>query len=397
MNFVFISPHFPVHFWHYCDRLKKNGVTVLGVGDAPYDQLAEGLKNSLTEYYRVDNMEDYDQMLRALGYFTHRYGKIDWIESNNEYWLEQDARLRSDFNVTTGLKAEEIERYKSKSGMKAYYAKAGVPTARYQIVGDKASVQKFVEMVGYPIVIKPDKGVGSGDTWKITNEEQMDLYFASRRDIPYVMEEFVDGEIATFDGVSDRDGNPICAISHVTPGSIMDVVNDGTSLYYYVDKEMPENLRKAGEATQKAFDASNRFFHQEFFRLLSDKEGLGKKGDIVGLEVNMRAAGGNTVDMMNFAASMDLYQIWADMVAFGEARHEHRPAACYCASASRRNSLNYAHSHEEIMAKYGDVMKLDVEVPAVMSGCMGDRMYIACLPDREALDEYRAFVQGLAE
>ena len=34
--------------------------------------------------------------------FRIYYGRIDWIESNNEYWLEQDARLRTDFNVTTG-------------------------------------------------------------------------------------------------------------------------------------------------------------------------------------------------------------------------------------------------------------------------------------------------------
>jgi len=42
-------------------------------------------------------MHNYDEMLRALGYFTHRYGKIDRIDSLNEYWLETEARLRTDF------------------------------------------------------------------------------------------------------------------------------------------------------------------------------------------------------------------------------------------------------------------------------------------------------------
>ena len=40
--------------------------------------------------------------VRAMGYFTFKYGKIDWLESNNEFWLEQDAALRTDFNITTG-------------------------------------------------------------------------------------------------------------------------------------------------------------------------------------------------------------------------------------------------------------------------------------------------------
>ena len=87
MNFVFISPNFPETYWNFCDRLKARGVTVLGVGDASYDSLDGRLKASLTEYYRVDSLEDYAQAYRAVAYFSWRYGKIDWLESNNEYWL----------------------------------------------------------------------------------------------------------------------------------------------------------------------------------------------------------------------------------------------------------------------------------------------------------------------
>ena len=110
MNFVFISPHFPRTYWLFCDRLKKNGANVLGIGDCPYEALEEHVKASLTEYYYVGTMQDYDQMLRAVGFFTFKYGKIDWIESNNEFWLEQDARLRTDFHVTTGEQADGIGR-----------------------------------------------------------------------------------------------------------------------------------------------------------------------------------------------------------------------------------------------------------------------------------------------
>ena len=79
MNFVFVSPHFPKSYWNFCDRLRRNGVNVLGVGDAPYDEIPGELKACLTEYYRVSNLADYDQMVRAVGYFTFKYGKIDWL------------------------------------------------------------------------------------------------------------------------------------------------------------------------------------------------------------------------------------------------------------------------------------------------------------------------------
>ena len=130
MNFVFVSPNFPEAYRWFCIRLRENGVNVLGVGDCPYDQLHPDLRAALTEYYKVDTLENYDQVLRALGHFTANYGKIDWVESNNEYWLEQDARLRTDFNITTGLKAHEIGRYKSTLAMKEYYQKAGITCAR---------------------------------------------------------------------------------------------------------------------------------------------------------------------------------------------------------------------------------------------------------------------------
>ena len=131
MNFVFISPHFPHTYWNFCDRLKRNGVNVLGIGDCPYDALSQEVKNSLNEYYKVNSLENYDEVFRAVAFFSFKYGKIDWLESNNEYWLEQDAKLRTDFNITTGVQADAIGAFKSKSAMKPFYAKAGVPSARH--------------------------------------------------------------------------------------------------------------------------------------------------------------------------------------------------------------------------------------------------------------------------
>ncbi len=87
MNFIFISPHFPRRTWQFCERLKRNGVTVLGIGDAPYDALDPNVRDSLNEYYYLPSLENYDAVYRAVAFFAFKYGRIDWIESNNEYWL----------------------------------------------------------------------------------------------------------------------------------------------------------------------------------------------------------------------------------------------------------------------------------------------------------------------
>ena len=166
MNFIFVSPHFPKTYWNFCDRLHRNGVNVLGIGDAPFDEIPWELKQCLTEYYRVNDLGNYDEMLRAVAYFTFHYGKIDWIESNNEYWLEMDAQLRTDFNINTGAKNDFIERIKYKSKMKESYIAAGVPVARHHIVSTLAEARAFIKEVGYP-------GYSTAAGWLGYSDEKM--------------------------------------------------------------------------------------------------------------------------------------------------------------------------------------------------------------------------------
>ena len=166
MNFIFISPAFPTNYYNFCDRLKKNGANVLGIGDTPYDQLNDNVKSSLTEYYKVNSMESYDEMFRAVAYYSFKYGKIDFLESNNEYWLRQDSKLRTDFNIT-GAKFEDVVNFTSKSNMKEFYKKAGVPVARYKFCTIFKEDMEFIKEVGFPVVVKPDVGVGAAATYRI--------------------------------------------------------------------------------------------------------------------------------------------------------------------------------------------------------------------------------------
>ena len=61
MNFIFISPHFPKTYYQFCQELKNNGVNVLGIASDWCGSLSNEVKNSLTEYYQVNNMENYDE------------------------------------------------------------------------------------------------------------------------------------------------------------------------------------------------------------------------------------------------------------------------------------------------------------------------------------------------
>lgn len=393
MNFVYISPAFPKNFYQFCKRLKENGVTVLTIGDTPYEQLSEELKESIDDYYQVYSMEDYQAMVKAMGYYIFNYGRIDWLESNNEYWLEQDAKLRTDFNITTGIQNNHIQDIKCKSKMKAFYKKAGVKTARYHMVSSLDKALKFIDEVGYPVVVKPDNGVGAAKTYKITNYQELEAFYNEDHPTQYIMEEYINGMIVSYDGIANLQKEVIFETSHVFPNPIMDVVNNMSSMYYYSVRELPEDLKTLGHACVKEFYTAGRCFHMEFFRLLEDKEGLGKKGELIGLEVNLRTPGGYTPDMMNYANDIDVYKIYADMVVNGTSHYSHhRPYHCiYC---GRRDGLSYTHTHQEILDKYQFDMVMCERMPDILSGAMGNWTYTARFPSMEQVNEFVDYVLG---
>ncbi len=394
MNVVFISPHFPQTYSHFCAGLRANGANVLGIADAPAGELTQELREALTDYYQVRNLEDYDEVYRAVAWFAHRYGRIDWIESNNEYWLEQDARLRTDFNVPSGIHTDRISLIKEKSEMKKAYAAGGIPTAR-QIKASEGlkAVLAFARKTGYPIIAKPDNGVGASGTSKICSEEQLRYWFDVHASDygAFVVEEFITGLLTSYDAIYDSKGEPLFESMGVYPTPIMDIVHGNLDSCYYIERDVPAALSRIGRRTVKAFGITSRFVHLEFFKLDRDREGLGKKGDFVGLEVNMRPAGGYTPDMMNFAHSTDVYQIWADMVAFDQ-RRKGAGEQYWCAYASRRDSHSYVHSHDEVLSRYGDSICMCRRMPDALSDALGNQVFIARFGSRREIEPFFRFV-----
>ncbi len=394
MNAVFVSPHFPQTYSHFCAGLKANGVNVLGIADTPYEHLSQELKDSLADYYQVRSLEDYEEVYRAVAWFAHRHGRIDWIESNNEYWLEQDARLRTDFNVPTGLHTDRISAIKNKSEMKKYYALGGIPTARQiKAAQGLAKVKAFTRKTGYPIIAKPDNGMGASGTFKLHSDAELEAWFRDHADNYgcFVVEEFITGLLVSYDAIYNSKGEPVFENNTVFPTPIMDIVHSNLDTCYWTNKTVPAKLAAIGRRTVKAFGITSRFVHLEFFQLDRDREGLGKKGDYAGLEVNMRPPGGYTPDMMNFAHSTDVYQIWADMVAFDEARKP-QGDQFYCAYAGRRDSKAYKHSHEEVMSRYGASICMAERVPAALADDLCDMAYIARFATKAEIETFFRFV-----
>ncbi len=406
MNFVFVSPNFPVRYFKWVEALRARGINVLGIGDSPYYDLHPRLLNALTEYYFVWDMSNKDLMNDAVAYFERKYGKIDYIESNNEWWLEEDARLREAFGVTTGFLPKDMAHIKAKSAMKEFFQKGGAKTMRYLVVEgpqDKEKALTFQKEVGFPIFAKPNIGVGAGDSHALRTKADFDAFFEKELPEPYILEEFIEGSIVGFDGICDSQGNVVFATTDHFPVPIDIIVNENRDHAYVdipfelkMDDIDAKEFEKVGRQVVKAFGIRKRVFHIEFFVLSKDKKGLGKKGEFVALECNMRAPGGYTPDLMDYGNSVSMYEIYADVIAYDENRQNMNLPKYYAMASHRKDCFQYAHSIDEVYNRYGYQIKMSGRYPAHIAAVMGDQYIFAVFKTLKEAREFDAYVREKA-
>ncbi len=384
MNYVFISPFFPPNYQYFIKALNERGCSVLGIGSEPYDEVDSSLKESLTEYYQVKDMEDYGEMLRACGYFIHRYGKLHRIESHNEHWLEKDARLRTDFNVT-GFKSGDMQCIKYKSNMKEVFRKAEIPVARGNVFETFKEASKLAKELGFPVCAKPDCGVGASHTYKLHSMEELEGFFERKLSVPYIMEEFIEGEIHTFDGLTDQNGNIIFVSTFIFDKGVMETVNDDLDMFYHNLRQIPEDLMEFGTKTVKAFGLKERFFHIEFFRT--------PEQNLIALEINVRPPGGLSMDIFNYADDVNYYDLYAQIV-LGMPVDDKLDHHYYVAYAGRktRDHIEHRHSQQTIMDKFGHLSIYQGPIASVFSAAIGDYAYILRSNELEPLKEAASFI-----
>ena len=396
-NFIFISPNFPETYWRFCIALRDCGLNVLGIGDCPWFELADEVKDALTEYYYCYDLSDDEALIEAISYFQEKYGEISYLESNNEYWLEQDAKMRTIFGITTGPNLETIKNYKQKSLEKYFYERAGVKAARWTLDTSLEKVAAFAKEVGYPIFAKPDNGVGAQDTYKIKNIEDLQAFF-KKKDIntPYIVEEFVEGQIISFDGITNSKAEPVFYCHHVFINDNSAIVQQKLDDMYYcvpMDK-VPQDVYEAGIKTLKSFNVLNRFFHLEFFRLTKDHPYLGPKGTIVALEANMRPAGGYTPDLINFANSLNCYNIYAQSIVYDESREYMGHEKYYSCAIGLRDAIKYKNKLDKVLEIYKNNICFYGRYPKAITDDMGDSFIFAKF---ETLDELLSFDKFVRE
>jgi len=386
MNYLLVSPNFPISQEFFAKELKEKGINVLGVGSESYDTLSQTLKDNLVEYFRVNDLEDYEEVFRAVAFLTYKHGKIDRIESNNEYWLELDARLREDFNVY-GVKPKQLEFTKYKSKMKTMFKEAGARVAKGYAANNKEELNGILKKLELPLIAKPDNGVGSANTYKLLTQRDVEEFINEWNEkVSYFFEEFVEnGVLCTYDGLINQHGDIVFETSFIYTQPTLDLVNNGLDYANIIEPNIDPKLKELGQRIVYKFGMRERFFHIEFFRL--------PDGEYIALEYNNRIAGGTCVDLYNYSYNISLYNIYADIVL--DNRVPKISTNKYTIALSRRNKYNYMYSLDEIRTKYLHELRMIFYVPEVFSTAMGDIIIIISVDNKNQINEVMDYVQKI--
>ena len=383
MNYLLVSPNFPISQEFFAKGLKEKGINVLGVGSESYDALSQTLKDNLVEYFRVNDLEDYEEVFRAAAFLTYKHGKIDRIESNNEYWLELDARLREDFNVY-GVKPKQLELTKYKSKMKTMFKEAGARVAKGYAANNKEELNGILKKLELPLIAKPDNGVGSANTYKLLTQRDVEEFINEWNEkVSYFFEEFVEnGVLCTYDGLINQHGDIVFETSFIYTQPTLDLVNNELDYANIIEPNIDPKLKELGQRIVYKFGMKERFFHIEFFRL--------PDGEYIALEYNNRIAGGTCIDLYNYSYNISLYEIYADVVL--DKKIKDIVTNKYTLSLSRRNRYQYKNSLEDIKAKYSYSIRMITTVPEVFSAAMGNTIIIISVENKEQITEVMNYV-----
>jgi hypothetical protein len=325
-------------------------------------------------------------VLAAARYLADKYGPPEYIESFNEWWLPLDAALRRDLGVP-GETPETLPRLTRKSLMKECFLRAGVAVVPGELVSGLDGLLAFFERAGRDIVVKPDRGVGAGDTRRIRSRAEAELFFSGRsRAYPYFTEAFIGDagrELYSFDGFTDSDGAPVFHTCHLYNDGIMEVVGGNPLSYHNLrSDEIPPDLRAAGLAALKEFGVRKGFFHIEFFRV---------GGVCYGLEMNARPPGVLTLDMINHSKGIDCWDLYARMCA-GEPARARFTCDMVCAYSARVNGRRYRVPHYELLAAFGPEIVFHMPMD---SKVMGDYAYLTLTESQERREELAGWISAV--
>lgn len=352
-NVLMLTPGFPGEMPLFTRGLSMQGASVLGVASGSVHELPELARRHLSGYLQVSDLftntaSAIAQIQRWLNGRT-----IDRVCCLWEPGIELAAQIREALGVP-GQSFEQAQRFRNKDLMKQALVAGGVRVPRAEVATTVKGVWAASEIIGYPLIVKPIAGAGSMDTFRCDDAAALTTALAQLGHIAEVsVEEFIDGEEFTFDTICARGRMEYFHIGYYRPRPLVARTNEWISpqtlSYRQVDDPWVAGGRAMGERVIKVLGYDTGFTHMEWYRKAD--------GETVFGEIAARPPGARTVDLMNYASDVNLFEGWAEAElkgSFSLAIERKYNCACVTKRAHGQGRITRIEGLEALRQAFGE-------------------------------------------
>jgi formate-dependent phosphoribosylglycinamide formyltransferase (GAR transformylase) len=318
---AFVAPHFLENTNRYVNAFAQlDGVKLSVISEDPASALPPALAERIAGHRQVASIGDGTQLARAGKALQQALGPIDRLTGALEQLQLPMAQARQLLGIP-GMHTEIATRFRDKDRMKEVLRAHGVPVAKSALVSSMEELRAFVKKVGFPIIVKPQAGLGAKATHRVEGPADLDRLgqtgLTPTHARPVQAEQFVRAREFTCETVTVH-GKPAWRSGTRYFPTPLEVLEQPWVQYCVLlprEIEAPwTTFAPINEAALDALYGSDRnvvgtaLTHMEWF--------LCDDGAMLVNEVGARPPGVHIMPLMSLTHRVDMISKWAELIAF---------------------------------------------------------------------------------
>jgi hypothetical protein len=372
---VFVAPRFLETTNRYVASFASLGgdVTLSVISEDPEASIPDPLRPRIAAHYRVGSSLDAEALTGAVRFLARSVGPVDRLAGALEQLQVPMARARDAAGID-GMRNAEAQSFRDKDRMKAVLRAHDVPVARSALTESLHDLRVFVGAVGFPVIVKPQAGLGARETYRVTSDD--DLAALATQGVvpsptrPLQVEEFVKAREHTCETVTIR-GVPVWRSGTRYLPTPLEVLENPWIQYCVLlprETEDTEWTRFApvnaaalaalfGDAASSA--AGTALTHMEWF--------LRDDGSALVNEVGARPPGVGIMPLMSIAHETDFFRDWARLIALDKFTPPERrwaAGAAFLRGQGRGDRVVSVEGVDDAVRAVGDSL-VELRVPKV--------------------------------
>lgn len=280
-------------------------ILIDNVNHKKMEEIPQGI---FEEIYFV-NLDDFHEVEYVMDNVTKKYN-IKAILTAYESSVELAGHLRTKYNIQ-GLKEEKAVSVRNKYVMKSILNRKNIKTAKFSKVSNEIDIYKFINKVGFPIVIKPIDGFGTARTYKIENKTILEEFLRSNKCYPLLVEEYIKGREFHCDSIVIKGNIEFSSVGEYLHPLIQTIGNKKLigSIVYPSSGIEPSFITKIKEMNKEVINVleiKDSICHSEFF--------ITEYGEAVFSEIAVRIGGGPVIcPCIKNTHGVDLFKAFIDV------------------------------------------------------------------------------------